>query len=486
MATAYLYSFNKRRNSTALPTNSSGRAVTLVLKDGTSLTDPTFILSSATRPTENYIQFEGRYYHVLEVTSIRLGIWGFNCHVDVLATYKANIQASTAFVAYDTTANTEISDGRLSIKTSGTFNQNTGSGWTYLGGGSCVLLNVIGAEGEDGDQNGCATYAMTLDNARTLLEKVKDWSENIYPDGEPPEDILDALAQLRDITIDTGRQALKYKDAASCIKSAIIFPSAYNRVYGWAESELWLGEYRVNVPCRRAQIGAYDRQTVTIPWQTNDWRRNAPYTEILLYLPYVGVVNIPTSAVMGCTSLTVEYDFTYADGGCTVKVCRDSYDPLSPTSGIIYKAATTLGGAYAIGESVTSGFSTWCSAIAGTAATIAATVISGGSAAPIAAAGSAAILGVGNSLSQSPTSIGSSSGGLLESTPDVICAVNFHDTVVTPDSVSAFMGTPAMAVKSLSGLSGYVETRLFSVSGTMLENERIEINRFMDGGVYIE
>ena len=62
----------------------------------------------------------------------------------------------------------------------------------------------------------------------------------------------------------------------------------------------------------------------------------------------------------------------------------------------------------------------------------------------------------------------------------------FHDTVVSPDSVSAFMGTPAMAVKSLSGLSGYVETRLFSVSGTMLENERIEINRFMDGGVYIE
>lgn len=486
MATAYLYSFNKRRNSTALPTLSSGRAVTLVLKDGTSLTDPTFILSSATRPTENYIQFEGRFYHVLEVTSIRQGIWGFNCHVDVLATYKANIQASTAFVAYDTTANTEISDGRLSLKTTSTYNQNTGSGWTYLGGGSCVILNVIGAEGVDGDQNGVASYAVTIDTARTLMARIKDFSENLYPEPlEPAEDFLESFNQFLTVTRDTSRQAVKYKDATACIKSAIIFPSSYDRVYGWGDTELWLGEYRVNVPCRRAQFGAYDRQTVTIPWQTNDWRRNAPYTEILLYLPYVGVVNIPVSAVMGCTSLTVEYDFTYADGGCTVKVCRDSYEPLTPTSGVIYKASTNLGGGYAIGESVTSGFNTWVTSMAGAVATIGAAVISGGTAA-VAAAGSAAILGVGNSLTQSPTSIGSSSGGLLESTPNVICAVNFHDTVVAPDSVSAFMGTPAMAVKSLSGLSGYVETRLFSVSGTMLENERIEINRFMDGGVYIE
>ena len=117
MATAYLYRFNKRRNSTALPALESGRAVSLVLKDGTSLTDPTFILTSAARPTENYVQFEGRFYHVLEITSIRQGIWGFNCHVDVLATYKANIQAASAFVAYDQTANTEITDKRLSLKT---------------------------------------------------------------------------------------------------------------------------------------------------------------------------------------------------------------------------------------------------------------------------------------------------------------------------------------------------------------------------------
>ena len=85
MATAYLYTINKRRNSTALPT-SSGRAVSLVLKDGTSLTDPTFILSGSEIPEENYVEFEGRYYHVLEITSIRGGVWGLNCHVDVLAT----------------------------------------------------------------------------------------------------------------------------------------------------------------------------------------------------------------------------------------------------------------------------------------------------------------------------------------------------------------------------------------------------------------
>ena len=486
MATAYLYRFSKRRNSTALPPLSSGRAVSLVLKDGTSLTDPTFILSGSALPDENYIQFEGRFYHVLEITSIRQGIWGFNCHVDVLATYKANILASSAFVAYDQTANTELTDSRLSIKTTGTFIQNTGSGWTYLGGGSCVILNVIGAEGESGDQNGVASYAVTIDTARTLMQRIKSFSENLYPDAQDPADTLEALKQFVTITRDTSRQAAKYKNAMSCIKSAIIFPCAYDRAYGWGDTELWLGEYRVNVPCRRLQFGAYDRQTVIIPWQANDWRRNAPYTEVLLYLPYVGVVNIPVSAIIGCSALTVEYDFTYADGGCTVKVSRDSYDPLQPTSGIIYKAATNLGGSYAIGEAVSSGFNTWMATAGATAALIGATVISGGALAPVAAAGSAGIMGIANSISQSPSSVGTSSGGLLESTPNVICAVNYHDTNVAPDSVSAIMGTPTMAVKALAGLTGYVETRLFSVSGDMLENERIEINTYLDGGVYIE
>jgi hypothetical protein len=64
--------------------------------------------------------------------------------------------------------------------------------------------------------------------------------------------------------------------------------------------------------------------------------------------------------------------------------------------------------------------------------------------------------------------------------------VVFHDTNVAPSSVSAVIGTPTNAVKSLTGLTGYVETRNFSVSGAMTDRERADINRLMDGGVYIE
>ena len=62
----------------------------------------------------------------------------------------------------------------------------------------------------------------------------------------------------------------------------------------------------------------------------------------------------------------------------------------------------------------------------------------------------------------------------------------FHDTIVSPDSVSAVIGTPTMATKSLSALSGYVETRNASVAGGMTDTERKAINKYLDGGIYIE
>ena len=485
MATAYLYTINKRRNSTALPT-SSGRAVSLVLKDGTSLTDPTFILSGSEIPDENYIEFEGRYYHVLEITSIRGGVWGLNCHVDVLATYRNDIMSTTAFVSYDTAANTEISDKRLSIKTTIVKSENVGSAFDYLGKGFCVALNVVGSDS-------CCCYILPVSSAATLLNQASVWNADYFPEVDDPEepgasifaDIVEAVQKLDRIITYACRQFISSSNAASCITSACIIPLPYG-AFTEGESDIYLGIFNTTVKGKkRVTRGFQDASTVSIPWQATDWRRNSPYHEIYLYIPFIGVVNFPASSLIGDSNLYVDVaiDETAGDALFTVSTA-----PLNAgaASKVIGQYSTNLSSNFPIGAANVTAKSLATTLIAGAAGAAAAVVAPAiGSAA---AAGSGAIIGELNGISAIPSSVGGAGGGavlaLFGYNPR--CMTIFHDTVVSPDSVSAFMGTPAMAVKSLTGLSGYVETRLFSVSGDMLENERIEINRFMDGGVYIE
>lgn len=468
MATAYLYKFSKRRNSTALPPLSSGRAVSLVLKDGTSLTDPTFILSGSALPDENYIQFEGRFYHVLEITSIRQGIWGFNCHVDVLATYKANILAASAFVAYDQTVNTEITDKRLSLKTNAVRVDNAGNAFDFIGRGTTVIINVVG-------ETACATYALSESAARSLLSGVSNWSDSLFDDSLTLEEQFKYFF----------RQLVSSGSAADCIKSAYMLPVPYGSVSGSIQ-DIYLGRFNTEVQGKLITNRGYqDSATVTIPWQASDWRRNAPYHEIYLYIPMIGVISYPASSLIGLTNLYVQAAFDISAGDCIFTV---SGSPLAAgvATGVIGQYACNIAANYAIGASNITPMQAATSVVVGAGA-VAATLASGGAAAA-AAAGSAGIVGEVNSIAPIPSSIGSAGGGALLALFGYAprCMSIFHDTVVAPDSVSPIMGTPTMIVKALAGLTGYVETRLFSVSGDMLENERIEINTYMDGGVYIE
>ena len=479
MAIAYLYRFNKRRNSTALPALESGRAVSLVLKDGTSLTDPTFILTSAARPVENYIQFEGRFYHVLEITSIRHGIWGFNCHVDVLATYKANILAASAFVAYDQTANTEISDKRLSTKTTTTRAVNVATDpydlITTNMDQFTVILNVVGERESN-------TYALGMTNAPGLLTKVKEWASDVFSEiGE-----IESLADFGALCSEFFQKLISNDSAASCIKSAYMLPMKYSLIPGTSE-EIVLGQFPTGVKGKLLTKRIFsDAAGVRIPWQATDWRRNAPYHEIYLYIPFVGFVSYPASSLINADGLYMSMGIDITNGDAVITVSSDSVG-----DNIIGCYNTNISMQYAIGSAAISSNQMATMIATGTLGAIA-TMATGGAAAAV-AAGSATIAGEMNAIQPLGSSVGGAGGaaalGLFGGTADSLkmrCMVIFHDTNVSPDSVSAIMGTPTMAVKALAGLTGYVETRLFSVSGDMLENERIEINTYMDGGIYIE
>lgn len=490
MATAIFYNFSKRTNSTAVP--SGGTAVNVVLKDGCSLLDPVFLLELGDTPTWSFMKFEDRYYKIMDIVSVKQNLWQISASVDVLATWKANILAASAFVAYDTTANTEITDRRLSTKTTTTRTESVGTAGDMLGRGYCVAVNTVG-------ESACATYIMELSTAAELLDTLSQTMERLFPSAEEPEPdpddpdapstgdtgTIEKIVSRIDNAITNGfRQLVGSANAADCIKSAFLIPIPYSYISGTMET-VKLGIYDTRRRGkRRTSRGIQTSMNVSIPWQATDWRRNAPYTEIYLYIPFLGMLSFPPSALIGATmfNILVAFDETAGDAIFTVSVDTATGGTASK---VIGQYTANIAAAFPIGSSNITP-AALATTVVGAAAAVGSAVVTGGATAV--AAGTAAIAGEFNSATPLPSSVGSAGGGALLALWGYAprCMVVFHDTNIAPDSVSAVIGTPTNAVKSLAGLSGYVETRNFSVSGNMTDRERTEINRYMDGGVYIE
>ena len=470
------YSISKRTNSTLLPTDPI-ESEEVVLKDGCSLLDPVLILQHAGAPYWSHFAMEGRYYKITDIRSVRNNIWEVSGTVDILASWKSEILATNAFVAYDTTPNTEISDRRLSVKTTTTRSEAAGNAFDMIGKGMAVVVNTVG-------ETACATYVMTIAQAAGLLDTLGNWKDNLIPEVDPDDPPADWLEKIADSITQGFRQIISSGSAADCIKSAFIIPVPAGSISGTSETVM-LGSFNTGVSAtRRTSRGIQDAAYVAIPWQAADWRRNAPYHEIYLYIPFVGVVNFPASALIGASGLYVNVAFDETAGDALVTVAANAVSG-GVANHVIGQYSTNIAANFAIGASNITPRQL-ATSIAAAAGVVGASLMTGGAAAV--AAGTAGIAGEFNSVTPIPSSVGGAGGGavlaLFGYAPR--CMTIFHDTVVAPDSVSAVIGTPANATKSLAGLSGYVETRNASVSGAMTERERLEINRYLDGGIYIE
>ena len=115
---------SKRENSTKQRTMSTVH--NCLLKNGCSLLYPTLLLELNTSTFPNYagFQIENKYYNVTDIRSVRNNLFEISGEVDVLATYKNAIGATTEYVAraasaydldiidglYPTKANTSLSE----------------------------------------------------------------------------------------------------------------------------------------------------------------------------------------------------------------------------------------------------------------------------------------------------------------------------------------------------------------------------------------
>ena len=471
---------SKRRNSTKVfPDTDFTLQVTALLKEGTSEMSPSFFFEFSSNQFDyNYCKWGSHYYFVTDVIYERNNLFTVNCKMDVLATYKSDILATSAFVLYEVNGDTEIPDTRLSTKTTRGIAINTD---TFNGIGSVDISNqiiVLGITSEEG----VSYYAVTQTVASTILDNINNTVlDNLFPpiSGSTTEDILTELGDNASIA---SQRFFSAGSAPSCITSAKELPVGMGAAHGNYNGNIKLGQFPTQKGGIEIDRRAYaDIVTIPIPWTFSDWRRRAPYTELYLYCPYFGFVSLPTENLIDETSITIEAVLGLPTGQAVFEVYGTNSNHYIGT----YSA--TLAGEYAVGVAgvnTTQSTTTMLGATAAGAAIVAAGGPAGAMAAKVGAAALAGIIG-GNTPSASTIS-GGGGGASLGLRPDCYVIEITHDTTVLPSSVASVMGIPSMQVRTLSGINGFVQTLNASVSSNAHADVVNNINSLLDGGVFIE
>lgn len=488
MATLTVWeNFKKRENSTKTPTT-AGTNKTVYLKENVSISNPIFILNEV-NTNISYCRYDGKYYFINDIVVINSKQAEYHASIDVLATYKSDILSTSAFVKYHSHNNAEIVDNRLSTKTSKTYLENSAVfdtlGTVSTTNGAVVLM-VNG-------RNSVGAYAISQNELEDVLASVDiDYTEEVnnldFSDLENAPDIIDWLTRFGRILGDWfaglfGR-IIYSGSAIENIRSAHMLPLSLYDI-GNTERNLYLGSFDTRKTALRIDDRIFtDSATVNIPWQTSDWRRNTPYTELFLYIPYVGLVQLSPSDLVGETTITV--------GASIDKLSGDAIFYVYTGSGArIGHYTTNVSSDYPIGASnVSSGKATGgviSSAIG--AGTAIAGLATGGSGALIVGGAVSAGVGLVNAINPTNTSIGGATGGAVLGLSDksrIKCYSILHDTTVPPANVSAVFGTPTNAVVLLSTITGYVQTVGASVDCDAELQEKTKINSMLDNGIYIE
>lgn len=518
----------KRDNSTATPVSqpamfSQHVQYEVALKENTSVLNPVFRLNIAGHDGQNYVWAFGRYYWVTSITSLNRDYWEIACKIDPLGSYRGHIRNTTAYVLYDSTPNTEIPDNRLGVRTTPTTSQNTtempwgfasGSGTKFLaieGDGELVQKQQAdGATGvysvtdatitdigngidiDDFISNITASYSTT-----PLIWKYKNcntWSQlDAYISALTPADTAECILMVPCVLVNifylswlsiiqTIKGLITGGDALKHIKSAYWLPFDCSDE-GSSKGRIAIGSFINTVPGAKLITTPFKSTVlnVSIPWQFSDWR-NVQNTEIQLFIPLIGNINIPASAVKGKSTITIRMNLNMYSGALSVRV--QCGDVTLGSYGANVSMPILIGDSNANIPAITN-------TVVGVAGTVAG--IASGNAMLTAGAVTSAIQTGLNCIHPISTSVGGIGGGAGNQLGiAIICTTICHNTSDAPADLLPIIGTPTNVLKKLTG-SGYCQTMQAHMNTEAVQGESYptasevdEVNRALDTGVFLE
>lgn len=238
-------SFSKRKNSTLQPTG--GTEIDVVLKAPTSIENPVFLLSG-NNFNISYVKAFDHYYFVNDLKSVQNGMIELDCTEDVLASYKNDIASLNAYVAYDTTSNTEVPDQRLSTKSTATYAVHGAPLRSDITDAGSYIITITGT-----DKVG--SYAVPRSTVNKLIPDISTVFDSFIGGNTPFEAIRDSIKQL----VGSGSLSDNIKDVR-WVPFAI---QGDQTIY-----PLKIGMYDLSVGGSEIQTKVSKETTqVTIPWQ---------------------------------------------------------------------------------------------------------------------------------------------------------------------------------------------------------------------------
>jgi hypothetical protein len=488
----YWTGYSKRRNSTAKPAT-TGTDAACVLKEDTSITAPTIKLQGHTffNVTYGYIADFGRYYFIRDIRTVG-SVTEINLVVDVLATYKADILASTQYVCYSANAaKTWLSDTRIPLSKLSTVSRQgeSTSGIFYTTG--FYVLTVNG-------KNGCVAYCMAASMLDQLIQSVDTWRDNsiqgiltgstggVTYDWSTPEDCLESLGKMMAQGDVVGNA---YANAPSCIRSCIWVPFDATAFDTGTAQNIYLGEYDTGVPAFRCKTGAVVfSKSITIPWQHTDWRRGI-CEELYLYLPFVGNIHLSSDSLTHASTLDIQISLSATDGTVCYRVSDGTYTIGTYGGSCCANYPIGINQQASAGQILQSGISgiekQFAAAINSSISPISMGAVAANEMFQLAISSYDII---NTTYSTNPSTIGSFGGGAgVGVGVSVITLTSVsHETIVTPATMAATMGRPTMEPMSLSTLTGYCQCANGHISAAAQADELNALDEFINTGFYIE
>lgn len=535
MATVSFGTFSKRINSTKQPVSLSDQR-TVTLKEDCSQDNPIFICTG-NNFNYNYCSWNGHYYFIDDIISLRNNEVEIHCNMDVLATYKSEILATTQFVSYASeftegsglSFDNWLADTRIPLLQSSDVSVSTAL-TGILSTIGCYILTVVG-------KDCCTSYMIQSESTLSaILAKIQDWEDQgildaisgiTTPSGSasrppyrvPSNDARDTcfsaliatiadfceelgntlvsvqncvqntMATVEEAAVQAGFVGNAYANAPQCIRSCIWVPFDYALApAGSGSGTIYLGTFNTTKTgvaiSGKAVTGS---TTINIPWHYSDWRRSV-CEDVYLYLPLVGMVQLSADSLTNVSSLTIEWSATYTDGVITYKVLAGSSVIGSYGGQCASNYPMGVAQQASAGEVVNS-------VIAGVEKTVSSVVNS--SLSPLSAGG--AILGMATNIgiagwnvenmrkSTHISCVGGVGGGAgIGLGRECVCFTVSHAPVTSPSSMASTMGRPVMKPMTLSNIQGFCKCANGHVPASATARELDILDQYINGGFYIE
>lgn len=374
------YRFNKRRNSTAIP-SSSNLAITksCLLRNYTSVINPIIVVEAnlALETVENFDSYNyveipefDRFYFVDNI-SYDNNTWIFSLTVDVLGSFRTDIRASSQFVLrtstpqyinsmfIDTTYSTKpgsfvvnewdaSANVRGKISTSDSLSSSTpyffgisSSNPTYLGGK--YVLGIVGQDGE-----GLKYYTCGQTAFKSLIEKILtisvsmstgsgSLSANLSRAVYDPIQYIKLCRWYPDLPMGFGYESISPEVSSVYVGSQQITlqTGANYKVYTFTPANTGINYITLDIPKSPYNTANNHR----------DYLNLKPFAELNLFMPMFGNIPLDTTKLFNAQKLGIRWTTDYTTGNCVLELFEHQGGVIDPfeNDNVFYTANGSVG-----------------------------------------------------------------------------------------------------------------------------------------------